>query len=128
MYSNDYRYGYGGNEINEIFLLYSSILKILTNICDINNCIIKLDDTNITKQNKYNIINRTLNNYIHQDYLTVNNKILNEVFEIVIMKKYDDFDYNYVNAYIEFNNGVICFENNELKDEFDTKLKELMKE
>ena len=128
VYSNDYRYGYGGNEINEIFLLYSSILKILTNICDINNCIVKLDDTNITKQNKYNIINRTLNNYIYQDYSTVNNKILNEVFETVIMKKYDDFDYNYVNAYIKFNNGVICFENKELKDEFDTKLKELMKE
>lgn len=123
VYSNDYRYGYGGDEIIEIFKLYTNILKMIVNICDINKYTIKFDETYIPRQNKYNIINITLNNYVHKNYSKINDELLNKIFEKILSNKYDDFDYNYVNACIAFKNGVICFQDKALKAEFEKEIK-----
>lgn len=124
VYSNNYHYGYSGNEINDIFKLYSTVLKMLVNICDINKYSIKLDETIPYTQNKYNIINRTLKKYVHKNYSKFKDVVLLEIiYESVVYDKYNAFDYNYVNACIVFNNGVRCFQNKALKDEFDKELK-----
>ena len=129
IYSNNYRYGYDGNEIIDIFKLYSNVLKMLVNICDINKYTKKINKKSISNHNKYNIINRTFDNYINKDYSKYNNKLLYKVLCNILENKYEDFDYNIVNAYIiKFKNGIVCFQNKTLKNEFDKELKKLIKE